>query len=357
MNYINIDSKEYKHKYVIYDFIKKMNESHNKIKDKIKIIDDKFIKQKNKVDLSKYYRYLQRTNQLTDYAYSTIIFIDNKYMPGILCWAYHLKYVIKTPYNLICLVQDRPYYELDKLGNHFIKFPGLNENEINDIKKVFDVVIGIDILSNNNNINIDLPIEHKNIYYYCTKILCLGLIDYKKIIYLDSSIFVNLSIDHIFENYNESSYYHHIFYDKSNRGLASNYYIFIPQDYYLEKGLYIIQNFVNLFTNYVSGHTTDEDILFYTIYPHWGTKILENLSYGIFLLNTQHLINNNYHLYPNMANKQFRYPVSNNYNRFLFNNTYHTYNSWDETVKKLVISYPELNKYFEFIKTYRYTKF
>ena len=353
MNTINVDSKEYK--YNTDELISKMNESHNKIKDKIKIIDDKFIKQKNKVDLSKYYRYLQKTTQLTDYAYSTIIFIDNKYIPGIMCWAYNLKYVIKTPYNLICLVQDKPYYEIDNSGNHFMKFPGLNEDEINDIKKVFDVVIGIDILSNSNLNNRKYSTVHKNIFYYCTKILCLGLTDYKKIIYLDISTFVNLSIDNIFEHYNESSYYFK--YDKTKRGLPSNYYFYVPQDYYLEKGLYIIDNYLTLFENYISLYTTDEDILYYTIYPHWGTKLLDSNLYNIYLLNIQNKVNNNYQIYPNMANKQFRYTIYFKDGRFLFNNTPESYNKWDDSVKKLLVSYPELTKYFEFIKTYRYTKF
>ena len=53
MNSINIDSKE--QKYDLYKLILKMNESHDKITDKIKLIDDNFIKQKNNVYLSKYY--------------------------------------------------------------------------------------------------------------------------------------------------------------------------------------------------------------------------------------------------------------------------------------------------------------
>lgn len=95
MNSHNVDKDD--NKYYTDDIINKMNESHNKIKYKIKEIDDEFLKQKNKVNLTKYYRYLQKSNKTTDYAYSTTIFIDNKYMPGILNWGYNLKYVIKTP--------------------------------------------------------------------------------------------------------------------------------------------------------------------------------------------------------------------------------------------------------------------
>ena len=356
MNLKNTSYKEKKNAQNIR--ISKMNESHNKIKDIIKEIDDKFIILKNKVDLSKYYRYLQKTNIITDYAYSTTIFIDNKYMPGILNWGYNLKYVIKTPYNLICLVQDKPYYEIDNYGNHFIKFPGLNENEINDIKKVFDVVIGIDVLSNKfNTHNREGQIEYKNIFYYCTKILCLGLTNYKKIIYLDSSTIVNLSIDNIFNEYNESSYYVIYHCKDSLRGLASNYYLFIPQDYYLEKGLYIIQNYLTLFENYFSGHTVDEDILYYIIYPHWGLKLLENILYSVYTLNIQNNTNMNYNLFSSMVDKSFRYTIANKDNRFLFNNTLNIYNNFDTIVRTLLITYPDFNKYYEFIKTYRYTKF
>ena len=313
--------------------IAKMNESHNKIKNTIKEIDDKFMMLKNKVNLSKYYRYLQKTNNPSKYAYSTTIFIDNKYIPGILCWAYNLKYIIKTPYNLICLVQDKPYYELDDSGNRFMKFPGLNEDEINDIKKVFDVVIGIDLLYNKSiTNNTEGQIVYKNIFYYCTKILCLGLIDYKKIIYLDSSTFVNLSIDHIFNEYKKSSYNLVYNYKESLRGLASYYYLFIPQDYYLEKGLYIINNFLKIFESYISFFGLDEDILYYTIYPHWGTKILDDLSYYPPHLNIQMNINNNYQLYPNMGTKPFRFNLIDKTDRFLFNNTFLIYNKFDISV-------------------------
>ena len=344
--------------YYTDNIINKMNESHNKLKNKIKEIDDKFLKQKNKVDLTKYYRYLQKTNVLTDYAYSTTIFLDNKYMPGILNWGFNLKNVIKTPYNLICLVQDRPYYEIDNSGNSFMKFPGLNENEINDIKKIFDVVIGIDVLSNKSNNNVlENRIEYKHIFYYCTKFLCLGLTDYKKIIYIDSSAFINLSIDTIFDEIKQSTYYNIFLRKNSLRGLVSNYYLFIPQDYYLEKGLFIIQNYLSLFDNYINTFSFDEDIIYYTIYPHWGTKLLDDLSYYPTYVNIQHNINTNYHIFSNMRHKPFRFSLIDKENRFLFNNSFIIYNNWDLVVKKLLISYPELSKYFQFIKTYRITLF
>ena len=53
--------------------------------------------------------------------------------------------------------------------------------------------------------------------------------------------------------------------------------------------------------------------------------------------------------------KPFIYSDNNNYTLFSSNHT--CYGLWDEAVSKIIIKYPELIKYFEFIKTFRYTLF
>ena len=327
------------------------NKSHLKNMNKIKILDDKYKKINN---ISNYYRYLKKPNKVTDYAYVTIIFNDNKYIPGILNLGYNLKYNIKTSYNLICLVQDKPYYE-----NNAIKFNGLTENEIEDIKKIYDVVIGIDILKTSQQKVYNK--EYTNISYYCTKLLCLGLVEYKKLIFMDASIYINKNIDYFFKKYNESSYYLAFSHERTNRGLPGNFFLFIPKKYYILKGIYIAENYNNLFGNDYSYFTPDEDVLFYTIFPNWSKTILsqtEQLVYNNPKPRIQMDVNDDYLIYCYIRIKPFRYPLLPNFEeRFLFNNYYSFYNKWDLVVKVLIKTFPEFKKYYDFIKTYRYTDF
>ena len=41
----------------------------------------------------------------------------------------------------------------------------------------------------------------------------------------------------------------------------------------------------------------------------------------------------------------------------MFNGNYEMFRSWDEVVTKIMYSYPELKKYYEYIKTFRYGGF
>lgn len=331
--------------------IQKTNESYLKIIPLMNIINKKFINYNKQSDINKYYRFIKKPDILTKYGIITSIFIDNKYMPAILNTGFNLKN--KTKYNTICMVQDKPYFE-----DGLLKFTGLSDNEINDIKKLFDVVIGIDLLHSNGIT--DYPIEYKNVFYYCTKALCLGLTIYDKLIYLDASTHVNLSIDNIFDEYNESSYYLAPYHEKTIRGTVGNFFIIIPQINYISKLLYLIKNYGKFFIskNYFSYFTPDEDIIFFTVYPNWNATPLPNLLYFNVLPNIQNNNNDNYPLYGYVRIKPFRYPLINDfYERFLFNNFLSYYSKWDDIVRLLIIQYPELLKYFEYIKTFRYTNF
>ena len=335
----------------------KTSKMHNKIVNNMQKIDDKFKNEKDSKNSKKYYRYLKKPAKITDYAYVTIIFIDNKYIPGILNLGYNMKYNIKTSYNTVCLVQDKPYYENDK-----IKHNGLNQNEIDDIKKIFDVVIGIDILYTDKHHK--YPLEYINIFYYCTKLLCLGLTEYKKLIFMDSSIYVNKNIDYFFKKYNESTYYLAFGHEKTNRGLPGNFFLYIPQKYYIKKGIYIVENYNELLGKQhgESYFTPDEDVLFYTVYPKWNKTLFNEteklLTYWNNKPNIQMNINDNYLIYCYVRIKPFRYPLIEGYvDKSLFNNNLSFYNKWDLVVKQLIEKYLEFKKYFEFIKTYRYTNF
>jgi len=344
--------------------IKICNERFDKISKNIIELDNKFIKYENKYNKNKYYRYLKSKKNITENAYVTIIFCDSKYISSILVTGYYLKYIVKTKYDIVCLVQDKPYYETDIVGNTYLKFSGLSTSEIDDIKKIYDVVIGIDLFRVNVNERSgwNLLPRYLKLPYYSTKSLVLGLIEYKKLIYYDSSSLIIKNIDNLFNKYNKSTYrlsYDHI---DLKRGLVGNFFIFIPKKYYLYKSMYINDNYLNIIGDGISCNTKDEDIIFYAIYPHWNNKILDE---NLFKTNDNRLpyidmkkINYDYSVEFYMGIKPFLYPNGENIKeRNMYNNNNYCYHYWDHGVKELLKKNPNFNKYFEYIKTFRNVDF
>jgi hypothetical protein len=334
--------------------------SHNEIKNKMLKIDKKYNKPFK--DSQKYYRLLKEPDitQKTEYAYASMIILNNNYLSSILTTGYRMKYINKTKYNLICFVQDMPYYEDD-----ILKFPGLSQDEINSISLFYDCIIGIDLLK----INTDkiLSLEYSNDKYYSTKLLCYSFTYYSKILYYDASTLIQNNIDYYFIKYNENKYYNN---NNNNleRGLVGNLYLFLPKTNYLNKILYLIKNYSKLFEKQYHFFKSDEDLLYYTIYPHWSK---EQIDYNEFQQNylirypyiktiyKKELIYN-FNLY--VIIKPFIYNDTNtnitfNVNSTFFNANHTCYKLWDLTVKDIIIKYPHLYKYFEFIITYRYTLF
>lgn len=322
--------------------IKQTNLAHKVITAKMINIDNHF---KNETyDINKVYRFLKKPKQFTKFGYVTIIFIDSKYISSILNTGYTLKK--NTDNDIICFVQDKPAYG----------FPGLTIDEINDIKKIYDVVIGID-LCNINTVNTETNETYINITYYCTKSLCVGFSYYKKLIYLDASTFIIKNIDLLFEKYDKSTYYITKY---TNIGLVGNFYIFIPAKYYFFKAQYLIKNYNTVFKNHNTLYTIDETITFYTIFPNWNRKPLNTecfqFNWSINPYPIKHKYNYSIHIY--MIEKQFRYSIAPNIkNRNMFSLNYAYLYTWDLAVKKLIKKFPDFIKYFEYIKTFRYTAF
>lgn len=341
---------------------KKTYDMHITIKDSIEKIDTTYKNLEllyNSID-NDYYKYLQKPENITKYAYITIIFCDSKYLPSILVSGFYLKYILKTKYNIVCLVQDIPYYEKDVAGNTYMKYDGLHENEINDIKKIYDVVIGIDLLKLNieERTMHNLLESYKKLPYYCTKLLCLGLSEYKKLIYYDSTTLIVKNIDYFFENYEISTYRTNYTGMHMNRGLIGNFYLFIPKRYYLYKGIYLTNNYENIFKNLKSLFTKDEDIIFYTIYPSWDNKTFDKDAfrnnnhrmpyYNSFKDKTSHLVEAYVQIKP------FLYPLNKDFTeRTMYNNNNTCYYNWDKSVNELIKIYPEMYIYFQFIETFR----
>ena len=343
----------------------KCNTEHLKISEHIKDFDNKYKKlnmlYENK---NEHYRYLKKKKNPTKYCYVTIIFCDAKYLSGILVVGNYLKNIIKTKYDIVCLVQDKPYYEKDLTSNHYLKFKGLNNSEINDIKKIYDVVIGIDLVKSNVDVRTDWELlsKYSKLPYYCTKLMVLGLTQYKKCIYMDSSVLIINNLDYLFDLYDKSTYRYNYTFPNVKRGLLGNFYLFIPKKYYLYKGLYLTSNYSNIFKNSESCFKKDEDIIFYSVYPNWNDKYID-----------QNLFKDNYQKNPYIESKEkkyqysielymgfkpFLYPSGNEViERNKFNINYNCFYHWDISAKYILNNYENMNKYFDFIKTFRYVSF
>ena len=306
------------------------------------------------INIQNYYRILKNPSKKTDFGYTTTIFCDNKFLNLILTGGYTLKYITKTKYNIICLVQDKPYYDGD------IYFPGLSADEIEDVKKIYDCVIGIDLLKTNID-KIKYLIQYRNIAYYSTKVLCLGLIQYKKLLFFDASTLISSNIDHVLTDNNRSTYYNMYQFVKCKRGLVGNLILITPKQKYFNRAIYLVSNYNTILEKKYNHYTNDEDIIYYSIYPEWNNKMLDDSLFSF-----------NYHRIPNIVTendkhkkiyevqfyvqaKPMRYSLKDDHKeRFLFNENHSCYYLWDLSSSKLLLQFPELAKYFEYIKTYRY---
>ena len=330
---------------------RKTDLAHYKIKNQI-IEIDKMFKKKN-IEPSKYYRFLKNIPNKSQFGYCTSIFHNNSYLPGILASGYSLKNVTKN--NIICFVQDKPYYD----KNNVIISHGLNKNDIENIKKIYDVVVGVDLIVTDI---FKINLHHTNLQFYCTKLLCFSFTYYNKLIYYDSSTLITKNIDNLFEKYDKSSYFNIDLKLKSGRGVHGAFLFIVPKLYYVNKLLYLLEkNILNNHKDWFSVFTHDEDHSYYTIYPNWNTilldnKILENNSYRMPYINEYKLIDTSIQFY--VKEKPFKHPISTGiieHNFFTLNND--CYLEWDLIVQQLIVKYPYLSNYFKYIKTYRYTLF
>jgi hypothetical protein len=277
-------------------------------------------------------------------------------MPSILVWGYKLKQLTKL--NVVCFVQHEPYYE-----NNILKFKGLSNKDIEKIKEIYDVVIGINIIykyiSNNIKYNED-RINYKNILYYATKILCCGFTYYEKILYGDASIIITRDISQIFDC-SKSSFLHYM--GGFDFHLMACIILIIPQKYYISKILYLLKNYYKLFNDFSdTSYNIDEFLLYYTIYPHWGER---RLNYYWHLIGENYIRKKYFDNYKNTSysielygiKKPFRSSLDiKETERDLFNLNHLCYYTWDLCVSELIKKY-SIKEYFKYIKTFRYTKF
>jgi hypothetical protein len=333
--------------------IELFNKSFDKMSKIIETIEQR-TRKINNINFKDYYTWLKHPKNKSTFCYATLICINNTYLGSLLAIGYKLKQI--TTNNIICFVQHKPYYENNKLI-----FPGLTANEINEIKYIYDGVIGINILdSKYKNTNI-IDIHYKNSFYYCTKIICFGFIAYSKMFYFDASVIINHNIDKIF-SYEKSIY----LYMRNIRGeLHGGCIYIIPKLYYIHKIIYLLEHYETLFikNNFSSFCNFDEDLIFYTIYPNWDNYNLRKIfNIGENTYRKQYIdffeLRYNFSIEIYAIQKPFRYSTNlRETERDFFNLNHTCYFAWDEIVKEFIIVYPKLKKYFKYIKTFRNTLF
>ena len=325
---------------------------------------DKYIKSLSLKELIypkfRYYESPYNKNN-SKYAYVTMMFAGESYLSGIIALGYSLRKV-KSKHKLICVVQDKEEYGINNI----------KKDKIDEINKIYDLVIGVDIIKVEckSKYFLEKELFYKYIKYYATKNQILGLIEYEKIIYLDGSCIVSKNIDNIFKDYNKSTYKCNIIYNEweltNNMALHGNFLYIIPSIYNYNKFLKLLKEYDEYIGKYYFFYSPDEIMFYYSIYPEWNNiprKMFSNNIINKSYNKTYLLINKEieYYKYKNdssvylyVKDKPFRNINEQIYkNTDLENLTIINYKAFDEIVKSLINEKPEMFKFFEYIKTFR----
>ena len=339
------------------------NLSYDKVYKYMKKLDKIFKKKYSNFDTTEYFTILKDKQHKTEFAYSTSIYIDNHSLSLVLNLAYSIKYHSKSKYDLICFVQDKPYYEKDYLNNTYKKIDGLSHSDIEIIKELFDVVISVSLqkISTKKNSKwnkIFYHIIYDSLYPYCYS-------EYKKILFLTNASIVNKNIDFLFDKYDKSTYALDYPTRDYKGGLFYNIILYIPQKYYLKKFEYIMKNYEIIFKNLFFMIPKMANIIYYTFFPNWSEK---KFDLNLINYNFQRLpyININIDFYNDFYIDYYYTPyVPNNfYNMYMdmrerskYNLNNMNFEKWDLMVSRLLEQFPKYYKFFDFIKTYRNTLF
>jgi len=337
------------------EMIQKTIESNNKMVEMNPEIERNIELTKNEIVLPtfRFYRNPFRRNQKTEYCYMTILFMNEKYVPSILTLGGSLRKK-KVKHNLVCLFQDKSYK--DKNGN-IIK--GVSKETINDIMKIYDYVIGCDLLEIENYTNPKFHFSNNKHYenkiqYYVTKLNILGMTQYKKIFYLDASTIVEKNCDYMFHKFNKSAFFFDKEYKLTNVGLRGTFVFIVPNIDYFIKSIYLIQNYNQIFHNFYFCRGVDEYLLYYSIYPNWSSNHID-FEFACDGNKTQNNEKENCNIYYFQIFKPFE-PILNQ-PMDKIKQMYQNYQRWDDVVKSILDETPQMNVYFKPISNFRNTSF
>ncbi|AQN68077.1 putative glycosyltransferase [Saudi moumouvirus] len=115
---------------------------------------------------------------MSKYAYVTVMYGNNIYLTGALVLGYTL-YKTKTEYDRIILVT-----------------PDVSDLYKSYLSDMYTKIIDIDYVQVNSNIFLEQETRFRDVF---TKLACLNLVQYQKIILLDLDMIVAKNIDHLFK--------------------------------------------------------------------------------------------------------------------------------------------------------------
>ena len=280
----------------------------------------------------------------TEFAYVSLVILDETYIPSVLVLGYTLR-KFKCKYNLICMVQDKPE---DKIINDEKKhFPGVSRQVIDDMLKVFDIVYGIDLLQlevKESKNHFTKRISHySNISLYVTKSHVFGLIDYKRVLFLDASVLTHTNIDYMFEEHKTNVFLWDSSVNKTNMGMRGSVFIITPSIRFYTKSLYLIKYYNKIFKDMYIKRGIDETILYFTVYPHWSKKLIK-----IWSSCPEYYKSKICPIYHYQVIKPFKPIPANTLNKERF-----TFQIWDKFAKELLVKIPLYEKYFHHIRKFR----
>lgn len=325
----------------ITPFIKKLDNTVNDLPD-------------NKLIHPKFRIYQKKELKKTEFAYVSMVFAGETYIPALLTLGYSLR-KNGCQENIVCMVQDKDFYKT--INGDKTLFKGVSKETINDLLEIFDVVYGIDLLQAKINRK-DLPEEHftkmlqhyKNISIYATKAQVFGLIEYKKIFYLDASDVVVKNLDFAFKLHKNNAFILDKYYYQTKLGIHGGFFIIKPSLKSYTKALFLIKNYYLLFGNYHFTRGLDEIIIYFTVYPHWDKLFIHKIK----KCSTELIDPTTCYVYHHQIYKPFKPIASSNNTR---NKNTITFKNWDKFTKQLLFKYPNLFKYYAHIKKFRNTNF
>ena len=302
---------------------------------KVNEIITKNFEEDENIQYPKFRIYTRRKFIKKPHAYTSLLFKDETYLPGIITFGYSVKQS-HTDFNLICMVQDKP----------FKNYPGVKQSTINDLLNIYDVIYGVDVLEipnyipHSKNFTFKNKNHYQNISAYVTKSNVFGLLDYEKVFFCDSSTILVKNIDFVF-NYDSDTFNYDKITRRTGLGLRGSFFLIKPSLFNYNKSLYLIKNYHNIFKTYFFVRGVDEVIIFYTIYPNWNDEYLPT-NFDCDRVKKE---NDFCSLIFYQINKPFK---KNNDDK-----KPEDYKYWDEINQQLFFDYPKMKKYYSHIPYFR----